>query len=92
MMGACRCGAMTSTDSLSSAVSPSAPAPVPASPSSRSPTPFSGLASSAQREHPLLLAAVLVWLSIELIGDGLLALLTLTGVKTASVGRQVTPS
>jgi hypothetical protein len=35
---------------------------------------------------------VLVWLSVEVIGDGLLALLTLSGVKTAAAARQVTPS
>jgi hypothetical protein len=57
-----------------------------------SPSPFSGLANTVRTEHPLLLAAVLVWLSVEVIGDGLLALLTLSGVKTAAAARQVTPS
>lgn len=57
-----------------------------------SPSPFSGLGTTVQTEHPLLLAAVLVWLSVEAIGDGLLALLALTGVKTGSAAREVTPS
>lgn len=56
------------------------------------PSPLSGLANTVRSEHPLLLAAVLVWMSVEAIGDGLLALLTLSGVKTAAASRQVTPS
>jgi hypothetical protein len=44
----------------------------------------------------LLLAAVLVWMSIDLIGDGILATLELLGARTPSAtpsrDRQVTPS
>lgn len=51
-------------------------------------------------QHPLLVTAVLVWLSIDLIGDGILAALELLGARTpsatpsatASRDRQVTPS
>ncbi len=46
--------------------------------------------------HPLLLAAVLVWMSVDLIGDGILATLELLGARTPSAtpsrNRQVTPS
>ncbi|MCP9850786.1 hypothetical protein [Cyanobium sp. Morenito 9A2] len=46
--------------------------------------------------HPLLIAAVLVWLSVDLIGDGILAVLELLGARTPSAtvsrDRQVTPS
>ncbi len=46
--------------------------------------------------HPLLLAAVLVWISVDLIGDGFLATLELLGARTPSAtpsrNRQVTPS
>ncbi|MCP9917586.1 hypothetical protein [Cyanobium sp. ATX 6F1] len=46
--------------------------------------------------HPLLVMAVLVWLSIDLIGDGILATLELLGARTPSAtpstDRQVTPS
>jgi hypothetical protein len=40
--------------------------------------------------HPLILTAALVWLSIDLIGDGLLALRTLLASVTRE--RNVTPS
>jgi hypothetical protein len=45
-------------------------------------------------EHPLLIAAVLVWLSVEAIGDGVMALLQLTGLRTptAQPRREITPS
>ena len=44
--------------------------------------------------HPLIWAALVVWLSVEAIGDGLLALQTLLGSTTASRGKTptVTPS
>lgn len=48
--------------------------------------------SPTEPVHPLLMAAVLVWLSVELIGDGLLALLASTGARSRSSTRQVTPS
>ena len=41
-------------------------------------------------DHPLILAAVLVWMSIELIGDGLLAARSL--LVSVSSERNVTPS
>lgn len=46
------------------------------------------------REHPLLIAAVLVWLSVEAIGDGVVALLQLAGLRTptAQPRRETTPS
>jgi len=40
--------------------------------------------------HPLIWAALVVWLSIEAIGDGLLAVRTVLSSRTAS--RSVTPS
>lgn len=45
-------------------------------------------------EHPLLIAAVLVWLSVEVIGDGVVALLQLAGLRTATAqpSRETTPS
>ena len=55
---------------------PQAPAPAPVQPAGTPPG------------HPLLWAAVLVWLSVEAIGDGLLALATvlkdLTGNSTSN--------
>ena len=47
-------------------------------------------AKAATTTHPLLLAAVLVWMSIELIGDGLLAARSL--LVSVSSERNVTPS
>ena len=40
--------------------------------------------------HPLIWAAVLVWLSVEMIGDGLLALKTM--LSTATTSRDQTPT
>jgi hypothetical protein len=40
--------------------------------------------------HPLIWTALVVWLSIEAIGDGLLAVRTVLSSRTAS--RSVTPS
>ena len=52
--------------------------------------------SSARRDtgHPLIWAAVLVWLSVEAIGDGLLALQAVLTSATASRSKTptVTPS
>jgi len=45
---------------------------------------------TAATTHPLLLAAVLVWMSIELIGDGLLATRSL--LESVISERNVTPS
>lgn len=45
---------------------------------------------AAATTHPLLLAAVLVWMSIELIGDGLLATRSL--LESVISERNVTPS
>ena len=45
---------------------------------------------AATTTHPLLLAAVLVWMSIELIGDGLLATRSL--LESVISERNVTPS
>jgi hypothetical protein len=57
------------------------------------PTPTATKASTieaAATTHPLLLAAVLVWMSIEVIGDGLLAARSLLASLTSE--RNVTPS
>ncbi len=57
------------------------------------PTPTETKASTieaAATTHPLLLAAVLVWMSIEVIGDGLLAARSLLASLTSE--RTVTPS
>jgi hypothetical protein len=48
------------------------------------------LATQAATTHPLILAAALVWLSVDLIGDGLLALRSLLVSVTSE--RNVTPS
>lgn len=45
---------------------------------------------AAANTHPLLLAVVLVWMSIELIGDGLLATRSL--LESVISERNVTPS
>ena len=57
-----------------------------ASPSNSSTT----VSSSPATTHPLILAAVLVWLSVDLIGDGLLALRSLLASVTSE--RTTTPS
>jgi len=57
------------------------------------PTPSATKASTIQAAattHPLLLAAVLVWMSIEVIGDGLLAARSLLASVLSE--RNVTPS
>ncbi len=64
-----------------------------ASPSSGSTTatsPVAAAANTAAATHPLILAAVLVWLSVDLIGDGLLALRSLLASVTSE--RTTTPS
>jgi hypothetical protein len=48
------------------------------------------LANKAAATHPLILAAALVWLSVDLIGDGLLALRSL--IASATSERTATPS
>jgi hypothetical protein len=47
-------------------------------------------ANKAAATHPLILAAALVWLSVDLIGDGLLALRSLLASVTSE--RTSTPS
>jgi hypothetical protein len=47
-------------------------------------------ANKAAATHPLILAAALVWLSVDLIGDGLLALRSLMASVTSE--RTTTPS
>ena len=63
--------------------------PTPAAPATAAP-------ASRRREagHPLIWAALLVWLSVEAIGDGLLALQTVLASTTASrsTSPTVTPS
>jgi hypothetical protein len=64
-----------------------------ASPSSSSTTatsPVAAAANKAATTHPLILAAVLVWLSVDLIGDGLLALRSLLASVTSE--RTTTPA
>ena len=48
------------------------------------------LADKAAATHPLILAAALVWLSVDLIGDGLLALRSL--IASATSDRTATTS
>ena len=66
---------------------PSTPAAAAAAPSS--PTRADTIQAAATT-HPLLLAAVLVWMSIELIGDGLLATRSL--LESVISERNITPS
>ena len=66
-----------------------------ASPSSNTDTtpatsPVAAAANKAATTHPLILAAALVWLSVDLIGDGLLALRSLLASVTSE--RTATPS
>ena len=57
-------------------------------------TPAGGLASPAPPAkaptHPVVMAMVLIWISVELIGDGLLALASV--LRNVSNERSVTPS
>ncbi|MBM5806559.1 MAG: hypothetical protein FJ056_02505 [Cyanobacteria bacterium M_surface_10_m2_179] len=48
------------------------------------------LSTKAATTHPLILAAALVWLSVDLIGDGLLAVRSL--LMSVTSDRNVTPS
>jgi hypothetical protein len=48
------------------------------------------LSAKAATTHPLILAAALVWLSVDLIGDGLLAVRSL--LMSVTSDRNVTPS
>ena len=74
---------MNVTPPLTTPLTPSAtPTAAPVTP-----TPPAG---SLQATHPLIWAALLVWLSVEAIGDGLLAVKTL--VVSPSRSRSVTPS
>jgi hypothetical protein len=81
------------TDITTAATSPQPPAvPDPFTPPDASAAP-----AAIQRQHsghPLIWAALLVWLSVEAIGDGLLALQTVLTTATASRGTTptVTPS
>jgi hypothetical protein len=61
------------------------PASTPASTS-----PVMTAANKAAATHPLILAAALVWLSVDLIGDGLLALRSVMASITSE--RTSTPS
>ncbi len=53
-------------------------------------SPVMTAANKAAATHPLILAAALVWLSVDLIGDGLLALRSLIASVTSE--RTSTPS
>ncbi|QCH13678.1 hypothetical protein CB0101_00885 [Synechococcus sp. CB0101] len=53
-------------------------------------SPVMTAANKAAATHPLILAAALVWLSVDLIGDGLLALRNLIASVTSE--RTSTPS
>jgi hypothetical protein len=53
-------------------------------------TPSQPKAATPANTHPLVLAAVVVWLSIDLIGDGLVAVRSLLASVTSE--RSVTPS
>ncbi len=53
-------------------------------------SPVMSAANKAAATHPLILAAALVWLSVDLIGDGLLALRSLIASVTSE--RTSTPS
>ena len=53
-------------------------------------SPVMTAANKAAATHPLILAAALVWLSVDLIGDGLLALRSLLASVTSE--RTSTPS
>ncbi len=53
-------------------------------------SPAVSAANTAASTHPLILAAALVWLSVDLIGDSLLALRTLLASVTSE--RTATPS
>ena len=72
---------MTSAPSTATATTPAAATTTP----TRART-----IQAAATTHPLLLAAVLVWMSIELIGDGLLAARSLLVIVSSE--RNVTPS
>ena len=65
------------------------PLTTPLTPTAAS-APSTAPAGRAQATHPLIWAALLVWLSVEAIGDGLLAVKTL--VVSPSRSRSVTPS
>ena len=60
-------------------------APTPPAPIS---TAASSISAKAATTHPLILAAVLVWMSVDLIGDGLVALrsvlMSVTSERTAT--------
>ena len=58
--------------------------------SSPATSPVAAAANKAATTHPMILAAVLVWLSVDLIGDGLLALRSLLASVTSE--RTTTPS
>ena len=61
--------------------------------STPAPAPGATASATAHRRdtgHPLIWAALLVWLSVEAIGDGLLALQTV--LTTASASRSKTPT
>jgi hypothetical protein len=53
-------------------------------------SPVMTAANKVAATHPLILAAALVWLSVDLIGDGLLALRSLIASVTSE--RTTTPS
>ena len=53
-------------------------------------SPVMTAANKAAATHPLILAAALVWLSVDLIGDGLLALRSMIASVTSE--RTSTPS
>jgi hypothetical protein len=53
-------------------------------------SPVMTAANKAAATHPLIMAAALVWLSVDLIGDGLLALRSLIASVTSE--RTSTPS
>ena len=69
-------------DSATTASTPTSTAPAT--------SPAVTAANKAATTHPLILMAALVWLSVDLIGDGLLALRSLLASVTSE--RTATPS
>jgi len=75
----------------SASTTPSAPAAPPAQAASTvAASTMAAAAQKAANADPLILAAALVWISVDLIGDGLLALRNLLASATSE--RTATPS